>query len=453
MSTRPPALSETLAVGQASPAESLRQRAIHGSAWTIAGYGAGQVLRFGSNLLLTRLLAPDVFGLMTLVNVIIQGLNMFSDIGIGPSIMQHPRGEDEHFLNTAWTLQVVRGLMLGGLCAALAAPAAWVYREPLLLAVLPVTGLNPALLGFSSTALHLANKRLRLARLTLLDLATQALTVAVTIALAAAWHNVWALVVGGLLGSAVKLAGSHLFFGGSWPRLTVDRSVMRDLVHFGRWVTVSTVLTFLINSGDRMVLGRVLSKAELGVYAIGFLIPQTLILLLQMISTRVIFPLCVQLGRHGPERVRSRLRTLKLAVMAALLPPLWLMTIFSQTLVDLLYDPRYRGAGWILRLFASTTVIPVVTLSVGAVLLAQGDSYRVMLQNLARFVGVVALAIVGYLAGGATGLIVAFAAAPLANYPLMAWYAHRTGTWYPELDLAALAGSALVLPLAWRLGW
>src|SRR5690606_8194669 len=93
-----------------------------GSLWALAGYGGSRVLRIGGNLVLWRLLYPDAFGLIALVNVFITGLTMFSDVGIGPSIVQNPRGDDPAFLNTAWTIQVVRGFILGIAGAALAAP-------------------------------------------------------------------------------------------------------------------------------------------------------------------------------------------------------------------------------------------------------------------------------------------------------------------------------------------
>lgn len=82
---------------------SLKKLAIRGMVWTVAGYGASQILRLGSNLILTRLLFPELFGLMTLVNIFITGLHLFSDIGVGPSIIQNKRGDDPVFLNTAWT--------------------------------------------------------------------------------------------------------------------------------------------------------------------------------------------------------------------------------------------------------------------------------------------------------------------------------------------------------------
>src|SRR5262245_18372468 len=87
-----------------SDATSLRQRTIRGSAWTTTESVAAVVLRLGSNLVLTRLLLPEMFGVMALVNIFIQGLQMFSDVGIGPAIIQNRRGDDPSFLNTAWTI-------------------------------------------------------------------------------------------------------------------------------------------------------------------------------------------------------------------------------------------------------------------------------------------------------------------------------------------------------------
>lgn len=87
-------------------------RVLRGGSWMVIGYGGNQALRLAANLILTRLLFPEAFGLMTLVNVILVGLQMFSDFGLVPAISQNPRGDDPDFLDTAWTIQVIRG---GGL--------------------------------------------------------------------------------------------------------------------------------------------------------------------------------------------------------------------------------------------------------------------------------------------------------------------------------------------------
>src|SRR4028119_542476 len=130
---------------------SIKKLAIHGAVWTIASYGTSQILRFGSNLILTRLLIPDVFGLMALVYVFISGLHLFSDLGIGVSVIQNKRGDDPVFLNTAWTLQVVRGGFLWVCSLLIAWPVSHFYEERQLLWLIPVVALTTVISGFNST--------------------------------------------------------------------------------------------------------------------------------------------------------------------------------------------------------------------------------------------------------------------------------------------------------------
>ena len=68
------------------------------SIWTVGGYGATQVIRLANSIVLSYFLAPDAFGIMALINIFLQGLIMSSDIGVGPSIIQHDAGEDPRFL-------------------------------------------------------------------------------------------------------------------------------------------------------------------------------------------------------------------------------------------------------------------------------------------------------------------------------------------------------------------
>ena len=91
---------------------SLKSLTLRGVAWTLAGDGGAQLIRLVSNLILSRLLMPETFGIMVIVTVVQQGLAMFSDVGIQPAIVQHSRGDDSVFLNTAWTTQVLRGVFL-----------------------------------------------------------------------------------------------------------------------------------------------------------------------------------------------------------------------------------------------------------------------------------------------------------------------------------------------------
>ena len=116
-----------------SPTESvksIRTQLISSSLWTVSGYGIAQILRFGNNLVLTRILSPKLFGVMALVQAIITGLSFVTDVGIGPSVIQNKKSEDARFLGTAWTLQILRSAGIWIACCLLAWPASVIYREP-----------------------------------------------------------------------------------------------------------------------------------------------------------------------------------------------------------------------------------------------------------------------------------------------------------------------------------
>jgi O-antigen/teichoic acid export membrane protein len=137
----------------AARGSSAKHTAMRGSLWTLGGYGCPRSSASLSSLILARLLFPEAFGLMALVNVFMQGLEMLSDIGLGPSIIQNKRGTEPKFLRTAWTLQILRGLVLWLVSCALARPAAAFFsaQDPLaaqLSTVLPVAGLMALLGGF-----------------------------------------------------------------------------------------------------------------------------------------------------------------------------------------------------------------------------------------------------------------------------------------------------------------
>ena len=98
--------------------------------WMTVSYGTVQLLRLLNNVILARILAPPIFGLMAVVNAIRTGVELLSDVGIMQNIISSPRGEDPLFYDTAWTLQALRGLVLAALCMLLAVPIARFFQLP-----------------------------------------------------------------------------------------------------------------------------------------------------------------------------------------------------------------------------------------------------------------------------------------------------------------------------------
>ncbi len=418
---------------------------MRGSFWTLGGYGVSQVVRLVSSLILARMLFPEAFGLMALVNVFMQGLEMLSDIGLGPSIIQNKRGTEPKFLRTAWTLQILRGFALWLIACALARPAALFFgaRDPLaaqLTTVLPVAGLMALLGGFTSTALHTLNRRMEMRRLTALALLPQIVTLLVSIVWAHVDRSVWAIVGGGLAGSLARLVLSHLFNDGPRDRLGWDREAARELEHFGRWVFLSTVVSFLASNLDRVVLGRLLTLGELGLYSIGMTFARVATQVSTRLTNTVVFPLLAKY-QDKPERLIAFATRARGAVLWAGGALCVGFATFAPTFFGLLYDTRYAGAGRISQWLALYVWTWILNATIDRIPLALGRPRALFTANLAGAFGMV-LAWSGYQLARLPGFIVGMALSSLAAHICLLAAIPRPRAALARQSLLATAGVA-----------
>jgi O-antigen/teichoic acid export membrane protein len=431
--------------------EGLLARATRGAAVTALGFGFSQGVRLVSNLVLTRLLFPEAFGLMTLVNVFIIGLSLLSDVGVGPSIMQSKRGDEPDFLNTAWTLQVVRGAVLWlGTCI-LAVPASIFYDAPALMGLLPTAGLSLLITGFNPTRVDTANRHLLLGRVTLLDLIAQTLGIAAMIALAFATRSVWALVGGGLVGSLTKLALNHALLPGIKNRFRWERTAVLELVHFGKWIFLSTMLHFLIAQGDKAILGKWLPLDVLGVYNVGYFFASFPIMLATAVVGRVLIP--IYRDHHpatSPENFQ-KLRRMRFALTGGLMGLVLFMAHAGVPLIGLLYDDRYLQGGPILVAIALTQVVQLLGMTYDQAALAVGDSKRFFYLIASRALVQTACFAAGLVWGGLQGALLGQGIAMLIVHPMIIVLAVKLRVWDPLHDATfALVGLSIGGVAFWR---
>lgn len=438
---------------QTHPA-SIAAPAIRGSIWTMAGYAASQVLRLAGNLVLTRILFPAVFGEMALVTIFIQGLQMFSDVGTGPAIVQSEHGDEEHFLNTAWTIQCARGLALWAVSWLIAWPVAAFYGQPLLRWLIPAAGVSAFIGGFESTAMHALQRHLRLERLTILELITQAVGIVTTVLFAIASRQflgpnhpsaVWAIVGGSLVAGSVRLVLSHVYLPGIRNRLHLDRSSARRLLAFGRWIFVSTLLTFLAGQSDRLVFGKLIPITLFGVYSIAWMLASLPTQAVLKLGGAVVFPAYSRVVRRDDFpaiflRVRFPLVLGGAAMVSALVGA-------GPLLVNALYDPRYVEAGWILQYLSAAAWFQVLECTNGAALLAKGRVRWVAAGSAVKVLGMLALIPIGYRLGGFPGALAGVVASEALKYLTAATGAAVAGLRDFRTDAlltGAVAGSATV---------
>lgn len=427
---------------------SLFARALRSSAVTAGGYAASQALRLGANLILTRLLFPEAFGLMALVTVWIVGLTMFSDVGLGPGISRSKRGDDPVFLDTAWTIQAARGGLLWlGTCA-LAWPAALFYGAPELAVVLPVAGLGLLIGGFSPTRIETANRHLLLGRVTALDLLSQLVGTVVMVLLAWQMRSVWALVLGTLVGTVVRLALMHLYLPGHRDRLRWNADAGRELVSFGKWIFLSTACGFLLSQGDKAILGRFLTLEQLGVYNIGYFLASFPMLLGQAVTLRILIPLYRDHHPATGEANFRKMRRLRLGILGGVMALVACMALGGPWVVDLLYDDRYTAAQAVVVAIALVQLPQLIGMTYDQAALAAGDS-RTFFWVMAARAGAQTFAfLAGVSLAGLQGALAGQFIAVLLMHGAIIWLARRYRVWDGWIDLVLAVCAALVIALA-----
>ena len=403
-------------------------------------------------MMFSRMLFPSAFGLNMMVSIVMQGLTLLSDVGIQQAVIQNPKGDEQKFLNTAWTMQVVRSVFLALLCAALAYPAALLYREPLLGPLLLVGAFQLLLFGFHSTSLYTLRRRVASGLLVLLEIGAQIVGMVVTAVWAVFDRSVWALAMGaaaatrpsswpaiscpsatatGSAGTGRSATRSSASAAGSWLPARCSSSPARPTAccSGGSWARRCWVSTPSPCSSARRWAWSVTASP----------------------------PACCTRSSAAWARATcpsSRLiyyRT-RLRMDVLLLPGLGVLAVFGDEIVKLLWDPRYEGAGWMLRILVVRVALGCLFTPCETCLTAIGNPRYGFLRNLAKAVAAVIGIPLGFKLAGLPGLLWAASLVELAS-ALVLWPRFRAlGLLRPVRELLAVGLFLGGFGLAWAVG-
>lgn len=364
--------------------QSLRKRATHSAVWVILGHSSSQAIRLLSNLVMTRLLVPEMFGVMALVTVFLIGFSLLSDVGLQQNIIQSKDGENRDFVDTAWLIQIIRGIgiftlaILLSLCLALLQgkeylPTGSVYADANLPYLLGVMALIPLINGFNSINLLQMSRKLTVSRLISIELISQVLGLIVMISIALFWREIWVLAIAGIVTAFTKLYLSHSKKLGPKMRFIFRVNYAKDIYHFGKWILVGSILGFLLSQGDRIFLGAWLSPEVLGIYSIAFLMSNAVIEIMNKLVGYVFYPALSEMFRENPARMQSTYYRLRFKVDLITMTIAGILVSSGSVLIHFLYDSRYFEAGWMFELLSISIVF--IGFNMGAsYLMAKGNS-------------------------------------------------------------------------------
>lgn len=353
-----------------------------GSIWTIAGFGSEMFFRMFSSLILTRIFLPEVFGIMAIITAIMVGMTMLSEVGVRTSLIQNPHAKTTNFAQTAWTIQIIRGLVLWFIIFACSGTFAEYFEEPSLGELLPVAALVLIIQGFTSSNQHLYSRDLGVSKIVLAKAAVQFISVFFTILLSFIYQSIWAVIIGSILSTLLNTILSFILFKHFKMGVRLDREVLHAIFKFGKWLFLATIFHFLISQGDRLILGGLITKTELGLYNLAAMFTQIPISILGALSANILLPFLAKSFNDKPANFNQIFNDLLHKILKYMFPLVATLIILGDTLIRLLYPQEFHSAGKILQLLAIASLFQVISFALIPVLLARGDSFRHMFAYL-----------------------------------------------------------------------
>jgi PST family polysaccharide transporter len=304
-----------------------------------ATYTLLQLLVLG---LLSRLVTPEDFGVVSAA-LVVTGLSaVVSGLGLGPALVQRPKLEQRH-LDTAFSASLALGFGLGAAIWLAAPLVATGMRMDRLTPVLRALAWIFPLQALGNVATAVLTRELEFSWLAARDVLTYGLGYGV-VGVATAWlgWGVWAIVAAEVAQATVK---SALLLAKVPPsrRLVFDRSAFKDLAYFGGGFTVARLANYTAVYGDNMVTGRFLGPAALGYYGRAYSLMSGPAYAFGAVLDAVLFPAMAKVQDDGRRLAAAYLRGVGLIALIVL--PLFApVIVLAPELIRVVLGPHWQPA-------------------------------------------------------------------------------------------------------------
>ena len=293
-----------------SPGENLSQRVVRGGIWVFTLRIFDRSLGLIRIVILARLLAPEDFGLFGIVVLAMSTPEAFSQTGIGDAIVQK-KGDIKSYLNTGWTIQIIRGAALVAILFACAPLVASFFQESKATLILQVLAASVFLNGLQNIGIVYFRKELQFHKLFIYQLSGTLADLGVAITAALLLRSVWALAFG-LLARSLMICILSYVIHPYRPRLRFEFNKAKELYSFGRWIFLNHILFFLVVCGDDILAGKLLGTAALGFYQMAYRLSNMPATQVSCVISGVTFPAYSKLQDNLPRLREAYLRTLQI---------------------------------------------------------------------------------------------------------------------------------------------
>jgi O-antigen/teichoic acid export membrane protein len=389
---------------------------LRGLSWTTGAYALSQLVRLLTNVILTRLLAPEIFGIITIVNTVRTGIELFSDIGIGQNMVYFKNSDDPRFYNTVWSLQLVRGGILWLASFSIAIPIARFYDSPVLAFAIPVTTLSFLFGGGTSMGRYIAQRRMQFVRLNIFEVALDVISSAATLVLAILYPTIWALVFGGVVSNIARTFGSYFITPDIRHKFYISKEFAWKVFSFSKWIFASSIILFFSMNYDTLYLAKVAPIELLGVYGIARMLSGQVGAFVGRLNYIFVFPIIASAAEIPRTTLRKQLRWIRLIFLLGVATVLSFLASIGDILIHFLYDQRYQAAAWMFPVLIVGSWFSIVCSINEAIIVGLGKPSYGAIANTLKFGWLLIGLPLGFAMYGVFGAVIVIAISDFWRY-------------------------------------
>jgi lipopolysaccharide exporter len=430
----------------------LSKRFIKGGFWIFILRGCYQLFTITRLIILARILAPNDFGLMAIGLLSIKTLEAFSQIGFHQALIQNQK-EIKNYLDTAWSVSILRGIIL---CTVLYLSAAHIgsfLNAPESRLIIQVMGFSILLYAFTNVGIIYFQKEMEFYKQFLYEFSGTAVDFLVAVVAALLFKSVWALVLGYMTGNVIKCIASYILHPYR-PVFKIELGQIKELFHYGRWIFGSVILIYIGGYCADIGVSRFLGATALGFYRMAYQISNAPATELSYVIGRVAFPTYAKLQGDEYKLQRAYFRVLGLTSVITIPVSVMIMCLAPD------FTKIFLGEKWLpivplLQLLAVASLIKSI-ISTGTSLFTgsghpQFEFYTQLTRGIVILSAIYPLTVYFMLPGAATAVILSIIFMFIIWYLLSkkvseaSWCKYANTFWPPLVASGVMAASIYLL--------
>lgn len=305
-----------------------------------------QVLGFARSLILTRLLTPDDYGIFSLTFVVTAAVQTLVNFNLANNVIRRKftsLEEQNRYLDTTWSLELVRQVAVCGILLALSWPAAQYFKDQRLFPVLMLCSITPLINGCANVGMVLLRKDIQFKNIVIHRQLSEVLTTIFAIIVAVFTRNVWALASSQVVGAIVSCFLSYRFHPYR-PAFRIDRQVLRESFSFSSHLFLVTLFTYITTQFDNLVVGRYLGTAVVGIYILAYRLSNLSCEAISEILSPVSFPVYSRIRQESPDQLLGTFELISTAGIAAVIATTLPLRLCAQWLIPFMYGDKWQAA-------------------------------------------------------------------------------------------------------------